>query len=84
MVVYCRPNGLDHNRIGYTVSSKLGHAVVRNRIRRRLREIYRLNSEKIISGMDIVVVARHKSVNAPYEKLEKAFISCCRDLDIIL
>ena len=38
MVVYCRKNGLDHNRLGFTVSTKLGGAVVRNRARRRLRE----------------------------------------------
>ena len=42
MVVYCRRNGLDHNRLGVTVSTKLGTAVVRNRARRRLREVYRL------------------------------------------
>ena len=41
MVIYCRKNRLDHNRLGITASVKLGHAVVRNRVRRRLREIYR-------------------------------------------
>ena len=39
MVVYCRKNKLDHNRLGLTASVKLGHAVVRNRARRRLREV---------------------------------------------
>ena len=39
LVIYCRKNGSTENRIGYTVSKKLGHAVVRNRVRRRLREI---------------------------------------------
>ena len=56
MVVYCRRNGLDHNRVGYTVSTKLGHAVVRNRVRRRLREIYRLNSHQLKTGWDIVII----------------------------
>ena len=41
VVVYCRRNREKVNRLGYTVSTKLGHAVVRNRVRRRLREIYR-------------------------------------------
>ena len=44
LVVYCRKNRLERNRCGYTVSTKLGHAVVRNRVRRRLREIVRLNA----------------------------------------
>ena len=44
LVLYTRPNRLGENRVGYTVSAKLGHAVVRNRVRRRLREIYRLNA----------------------------------------
>ena len=41
LVLYCRKNRLGHNRLGVTVSVKLGHAVVRNRARRRLREVYR-------------------------------------------
>ena len=43
LVVYVRPNRRGRNRLGVTVSTKLGHAVVRNRVRRRIREIYRLN-----------------------------------------
>jgi ribonuclease P protein component len=39
MVVYCRPNRLGHNRLGITTSTKLGKAVVRNRCRRRIREL---------------------------------------------
>lgn len=47
------------NRLGLTVSTKVGCAVVRNRVRRRLREIYRLNEDMLTSGVDIVVVARY-------------------------
>ena len=46
LVLYCRPNGRDHNRLGVTVSTKLGCAVVRNRARRRLREVYRLSTDE--------------------------------------
>ena len=52
MVVYCRKNRLDHNRPGITVSVKLGHAVVRNRARRRLREVYRLHTPQLKKGYD--------------------------------
>lgn len=83
LVVYYRRNRLDHNRLGYTVSAKLGHAVVRNRIRRRLREIYRLNADKIGKGYDIIVVARSRCVGGDYHKMEKAFLDACEKLRLI-
>ncbi len=80
MAVYCRRNGRGVNRVGYTVSTKLGHAVVRNRVRRRLREIYRLNSSALRQGWDIVVVARMRAVGAEYKKLDAAFMDACGKL----
>ena len=77
MAVYCRRNGRGVNRVGYTVSTRLGHAVVRNRVRRRLREIYRLNSPALKDGWDIVVVARSRAVGAEYKKLDAAFMDAC-------
>ena len=74
LVIYCRRNGSEENRIGYTISAKLGHAVVRNRVRRRLREIYRLNESKFQPGWDLVVVARSRAVDAPYQKLEDSYL----------
>ena len=74
-VLYARPNRSENNRIGITVSKKLGHAVVRNRTRRRIREIYRLNEERFASGWDIVVVARTRAVEAPFGQLTGAFVS---------
>ncbi|MFQ8765989.1 MAG: ribonuclease P protein component [Oscillospiraceae bacterium] len=50
LVVYCRKNGTKRNRIGLTVGAKLGHAVDRNRLRRRLREIYRLHEGQFSPG----------------------------------
>ena len=61
MVLYARRNRTGGNRVGITVGKKLGHAVVRNRVRRRLREVYRLNEEKFLPGWDIVVVARSRT-----------------------
>ena len=83
MVVYCRRNKENNNRLGYTVSTKLGHAVVRNRVRRRLREIYRLNAHRISSGYDIVIVARTRCVGGDYWKMEKACLSACEKLGLL-
>jgi len=81
LVLYCRPNGRDHNRLGVTVSTKLGCAVVRNRARRRLREVFRLASLR--QGYDIVLVARSRAVNGPYDRLTAAFEKACRQLGLM-
>ena len=73
LVIYCARNRLEATRVGLTVSTKLGHAVVRNRVRRRLREIVRHNASCLPSGYDIVVVARTAAVEAEFAALEKSF-----------
>lgn len=83
MVVYCRRNNCKINRLGYTVSTKIGHAVVRNRVRRRLREIYRLNSPRMKAGYDIVVVARRRCVESAYSKMDAAFLKACMELGLM-
>lgn len=80
LVIYCRRNGRQESRLGFTVSTKLGHAVVRNRIRRRLREIYRLHEAK--SGYDIVIVARSAALTADHTTLTKAMVSLLRRLNL--
>ena len=83
LVVYCRKNRSGCSRIGYTVSNKVGHAVVRNRIRRRLREIYRLHERQIARGYDLVVVSRVRACTADYHQLEAAFLSACARLGLL-
>ena len=82
MVLYCRKNGGKENRLGLTVGTKLGGAVVRNRVRRRLREIYRLNETKLRPGYDIVVVARVRAVHSRYDRLEAQFLSLADKLGL--
>ena len=74
LVLYARKNRLSQNRVGITVSKKLGHAVVRNRVRRRLREVYRLHEERFLPGWDIVVVARSRAVSCSFEELTKYYL----------
>lgn len=83
LVLYVRRTRRDNNRLGLTVSNKIGKAVVRNRIRRRLREIYRLREDKLCRGLDMVIVARGRSAEASYHQLEKAFEKACRQLDLM-
>ena len=83
LVLYARRNRTGGNRVGITVSKKLGKAHIRNRIRRRLREVYRLNEEKFLPGWDIVVVARAKSLEAPFDKLTKSYLGLAKKAGIL-
>lgn len=83
MVFYCRKNKLGRNRFGYTVSVKLGNAVTRNRARRRLREVSRLNADKLAVGYDIVLVARGKTVSAPFAELNAAYLRLAKKLSLL-
>ncbi len=83
LVLYARRNRTGTNRVGITVSKKLGHAVVRNRTRRRLREIYRLNEDCFQPGWDVVVVARVRAVDAPFEKLTRSYLSLAAKAGIL-
>jgi len=77
-VVYVRKNGKNVTRLGITVSAKLGNAVHRNRIRRRIRECYRVNESSFPKGFDIVVVARGYSETASFQDLSRALSGCVR------
>ena len=83
MVVYCRRNRLGHNRLGVTVSTKLGCAVVRNRARRRLREVFRLAQGDMCQGYDVILVARSRAATVPYQKLNAAFYRALEQLKLL-
>ena len=74
LVIYCQRNRRGHSRLGVSVSTKLGCAVVRNRVRRRIREIYRLNKAKMLPGYDLIVVARVRAVETDYQKLDRTYL----------
>ena len=74
LVMFIVENNLDRNRIGISVSKKVGNSVVRHRIARLLRESFRLNDEKFHSGWDMVVVARVGAKGKNYSDIESAFL----------
>ena len=83
LALYVRRNGQKINRLGLTVSTKVGCAVVRNRIRRRLREIYRLHEDGLACGCDVVVVARTRCASSDYRQLEKSFLRLADKLGLL-
>lgn len=73
LVIYTRQNGKKRSRIGISISKKVGKATVRNRIRRYIKEAYRLNIDPSIkNGIDIVFIARVNSSNSTYKDIEKS------------
>ncbi len=83
LVLYCRKNRLGHNRFGFTVGRKLGCAVRRNRVRRRLREIARLRGGELRTGYDLVTVVRGRGLDASYRTLEDDFLRLARKLELL-
>ena len=84
LILYARKNRMSTNRVGITVSKKLGKAHIRNRIRRRIREVYRLNESKFQPGWDIVVVARTRSLTVDFAKLTESYLSLAEKAGILL
>lgn len=83
VVLYVKRNGLSYNRLGITVGKKIGKAVVRNRAKRRLRELYRAKAHLLEKGYDIVLVSRIPTPVVSYQKLENDFNFAADKLGIV-
>jgi ribonuclease P protein component len=79
-VVFYRANGGASSRFGSSVKKQIGNAVVRNRIRRRIREILRRNSSEIPSGWDLVIHPRRSVAQAAFAPLEAELLGLLRNL----
>ncbi len=74
LVMYVLENHLNKNRLGISVSKKVGNSVVRHHVTRLVRESYRLHEEMFNSGLDIVVIARTNAAAAKYADIESALL----------
>lgn len=74
LVMYVMENNSERNRLGISVSKKVGNSIIRHRITRLIRESYRLQENIFNSGLDIVVVARANAASASFREIESALL----------
>ena len=74
LVMYVLENNMERNRLGISVSKKVGNSVVRHHVTRLVRESYRLQEHIFNSGLDIVVIARANAASASYAEIESALL----------
>ena len=74
LVMYVLRNGTEHNRLGISVSKKVGNSVVRHHLTRLIREVYRLHEDTFNSGLDVVVIARMSAKDISYHQVESSLL----------
>ncbi len=74
LVMYVKDNNLGINRLGISVSKKVGNSVVRHRIKRLIKEGYRLQEDRFKYGYDIVVIARNPVIGKSAQEVKKAVV----------
>lgn len=74
LVLYVKKNELGKNRLGISVSKKVGNSIVRHRLTRLIRESYRLQEDMFNSGLDMVVIARNSAKGKGYQEISSALM----------
>lgn len=71
LTIYVKKNNLGYNRVGYSITKKIGNSVERNKLRRRMKEIIRLNSKYLHTSYDLILIPKKISTKKSYWDLEK-------------
>ena len=74
LVMYVYPRDTGKNRLGISVSKKVGNSIMRHRLTRLIRESYRLNEEKFVGGLDLIVIARPGAKGRNFFEIESALL----------
>lgn len=74
LVMFVMDNNTETSRLGISVSKKVGNSVIRHRVKRLIKESYRLHEEMFNSGLDIVIIARVTANNISYKEIESAVL----------
>ncbi|MBU1102626.1 ribonuclease P protein component [Patescibacteria group bacterium] len=83
LIVRARTNGLGDSRWGLVVSAKVDRrAVARNRLRRQMREIIRKNSARLVSGLDVVVIAKKALVGKKFKEIENNLLALLKEIRV--
>lgn len=82
LVLYVCGNGQQYNRLGISVSKKVGNSVIRHRVKRLIRENYRLHEDGFNSGLDLAVIARISAADADYDRIGRALLHLARKAGI--
>ena len=84
LVMYLLRRDTHRNRLGISVSNKVGNSVVRHRLTRLIRESYRLNENKFDDGLDLIVIARPGAKEKSFFEIESALLHLARKFDVLV